>query len=97
MAEEKSKELEDQLLTVIDHAPVALWAVDTNGVYTMYRGKIIEQTGISPEWFIGKCIYDITNETPEIKECVRQSLRGHSPMHRDQLWEGRYFDLVRLS
>ncbi len=63
----------------------------------MYQGKIIEQTGASPEWFIGKNIFDITTETPEIANCTRQAMKGNSQAQRDQAWGGRYFDLVSFA
>ena len=40
MAEETAKKLDEQLKTVIEHAPVIVWAVDMDGIFTMYTGRV---------------------------------------------------------
>lgn len=38
LAEEKAKLLDDQLKTVMEHAPVMVYAIDMNGTFTLYTG-----------------------------------------------------------
>jgi hypothetical protein len=60
----------------------------------LHIGRAIENTGYYAEWFIGKSIFDITLEQPELAGCVRRAIAGESCSQKEQEWGGRYFELV---
>ncbi|MFC1975440.1 response regulator [Chloroflexota bacterium] len=46
--EESLRESEGRLRTVIDYAPVVLWAIDKDGFFTFSEGRILEDLGLQP-------------------------------------------------
>jgi PAS domain S-box-containing protein len=93
LAEEKAKLLDEQLKTVMEHAPVMVYAIDMNGTFTLYTGRVIELTGHPASWFIGKNIYDMLVDSPRITACVRRALGGESCELKEEKWTGRYYDI----
>ena len=77
-AEEALQESEALLGTVANNAPVVLWAVDRDGIYTLSEGKGLESLGRVPGEVVGQSIFEVYREVPMIGECVRRALNGES-------------------
>lgn len=67
---------DDSLRAVLDAAPISLWALDKNGVYTLFEGKGLEAAGLEPGTRIGQSIFDLFPDRPDILEPVRRALAG---------------------
>lgn len=65
LARQEAKRLREQLLKVIAHAQVTLWAVDRDKNLTLLQGRFLwdlglcEEDGKIPYQFLGKNVYDV--------------------------------------
>lgn len=77
-AEEALRVSEDLLRSVTANAPVVLFSVDRQGVYTMVKGKVLEALGREPGDAVGLSIFDVHRDRPDILEDVRRVLGGEA-------------------
>ena len=75
-AEERLKESERRLQTVISNAPVVLFALDQEGVIILSEGKGLEALGIRPGEVVGRSAFEVPGDVPEVAEYVRRALGG---------------------
>ncbi len=69
-------EKESRLRTVITSAPIVLFAVDRNGVFTLSEGKGLETLGLKPSQVVGLSIFDVYSGAPQILENIKRALDG---------------------
>ncbi|MFC6999305.1 hybrid sensor histidine kinase/response regulator [Rufibacter roseus] len=74
--QQQLKHTQEQLETVITGAPIILWAIDTNGVITMSRGKGLSLIGKKDGDSLGHSIYDLYKEYNIIISCIQRTLKG---------------------
>ena len=67
-----------RLATVVSNAPIVLWAVDRDGVFTVSQGKALERLNIAPDSVIGKSVYDLYSDAPHIVDDIQRALRGET-------------------
>ncbi|MCT7951051.1 PAS domain-containing protein [Ancylothrix sp. C2] len=77
-AEQALKEQQEFLRMVIANAPLTLWALDANGVFTFSEGKLLEKLGIKAGEEVGKSVFEVYRQVPEIVENSRRALRGET-------------------
>jgi diguanylate cyclase (GGDEF)-like protein/PAS domain S-box-containing protein len=68
----------EQLLTVLDGVPGAIFASDRKGIITLHRGKAVMASGRRREDTVGRSVFDVYARMPEIVEATRLTLAGHS-------------------
>ncbi|KAA3438574.1 response regulator [Rufibacter hautae] len=66
-----------QLETVINGAPIILWAANEDGIITMARGKGLHLIGKVESQSVGSSIYEIYGAYPNFLTCVRRSIQGN--------------------
>jgi diguanylate cyclase (GGDEF)-like protein/PAS domain S-box-containing protein len=71
-------ENEARLGTVIDNAPVVLFAVDKDGVFTLAEGTGLGTLGLTPEEVIGAPVDETFRSVPDVLENIRRALLGES-------------------
>jgi PAS domain S-box-containing protein len=76
-AERAQHESEIRLRTVVNSAPIMLWAVDTMGRLTLLEGKGLSTLKLKPEAAIGQPVADVFREIPQIAQEVQRTLSGH--------------------
>lgn len=64
------------LNTVISHSPVVIWAVDSNGIFTLSEGRGLKELGYSPGEVVGKSVFDVYKDFPEIINDAEKALNG---------------------
>ncbi|UCG85863.1 MAG: PAS domain S-box protein [Gemmatimonadota bacterium] len=69
---------EEQLRTVMASAPIVLFALDRNGVFTVSEGKGLRALGLEPGQVVGQSVFELYKDVPEIPEMVRRAMRGES-------------------
>jgi diguanylate cyclase (GGDEF)-like protein/PAS domain S-box-containing protein len=77
-AEEALRESEERLRTVVTHAPIILFAVDREGVFTLSEGKALEALGLKPGPVVGLSVFDVFRDIPEMMENLRRALAGEA-------------------
>lgn len=67
---------QEQLNTVITGAPIILWAIDTEGIITMSRGKGLSLIGKKEGETRGLSIYERYKEHPTFIDSIQLALKG---------------------
>ena len=67
---------EAHLRTVVNNTPIIIFALDRAGVFTLSEGQGLEALGHQPGEMVGKLIFEVYRETPQILENVRAALNG---------------------
>jgi PAS domain S-box-containing protein len=73
---EALRQAEQRLRTVVGHAPIALFALDAEGRYTVCEGRGLAATGLAPEALLGRSVWDIFRDEPEVLTRIRRCLAG---------------------
>jgi PAS domain S-box-containing protein len=69
---------EEQLRNVIAHAPVLLWAFDTQGTVTLSQGRGLAILGWDPKLFLGRTIWELYPDNPQVIAACRRALTGEA-------------------
>ena len=69
---------EARLRAIIDLAPMILWAIDRNGVFTFSEGSGLKDLGLAPGEAVGRSFYDLYGDNPEIVDSARRALNGET-------------------
>ncbi len=77
-AEEALRASEQRLNTVMTNLPVTLFAFDTEGVFTLSKGKGLEVLNLSDDQIVGQSIFTLYQSTPSILEDTRRVLAGET-------------------
>jgi PAS domain S-box-containing protein len=77
-AESLLQENEARLRATLANAPIVLWALDRNGVFTLSEGKGLAALGRKPGQAVGQSVFDLYREVPEILEGSRRALAGEA-------------------
>jgi PAS domain S-box-containing protein len=107
------KRMEEELLrsearyrAIVTGSPVALFAVDPEGVFTLAEGKGLEALGLDPDRVVGQTIFDSYHDASQIVENTRRALAGQASSvisevngltfetRYSPLWEGSEFSGV---
>jgi PAS domain S-box-containing protein len=75
-AERALRESELRLGAVVRNAPVVLFGLDSAGRFTFSEGKGLEALGLEPGEVVGKSVFEVYGEVPEIIDHVRRALGG---------------------
>ena len=70
------RQSEERLRTVVTAAPVVLFAIDRNGVFTLSEGQGLEAMGLDPGEVVGQSAFEQYSEVPQIGEDLRRALSG---------------------
>jgi PAS domain S-box-containing protein len=91
------RETEFKLRTVLSEAPLVVWAVDKDGVFTLSEGKGLAALHLKPGEVVGKSVYDVYKDSPSVIDNHRRSLAGEtvkaSLLVADRSYETTYIPL----
>jgi len=76
LAEELLWESAARLQDIVKSTPIVLWAVDRQGVFTLCEGRGLVALGLRPSQLIGRSVFDLYSDQPQICESVRRALAG---------------------
>jgi PAS domain S-box-containing protein len=77
-AESLLQENEASLRATLANAPIVLWALDRNGVFTLSEGKGLAALGREPGQAVGQSVIDVYRDAPQILEDNRRALAGEA-------------------
>lgn len=72
------QEVTQRLQTVISNAPVILYAFDAKGFLTLSEGKGLEAIGLKPGEIVGRSVFEVYQDYPDIIEANRRVLNGET-------------------
>jgi PAS domain S-box-containing protein len=61
---------------VLDTAPIIVFAVDENGVFTLSEGRGLRGLGLKPGQLVGQSVFDVYHDYPSIVSNIRRALTG---------------------
>jgi PAS domain S-box-containing protein len=67
---------QNRLGTVVSSAPIVLFALDTEGRFTISEGRGLEALGLLPGQVVGQSIFDVFRDFPQIHDFARRALNG---------------------
>ncbi|GGK70939.1 response regulator [Rufibacter glacialis] len=93
--QEQLTRTQNQLETVINGAPIILWATDQEGIITMSRGKGLALIGKKDSESVGESVYEIYQHLPSFTACIRRTLSGQQSKCTVKV-RGVWFDCLFL-
>jgi signal transduction histidine kinase len=79
MSAQRARQLaQERLGFVCNHAPIALWATDTEGTVTLSEGAGLASLGVKPGQLVGQNLFALYEGHPTIPGYVRRALAGES-------------------
>ncbi len=72
------RDTEQRLRALVDQAPIVVFAIDRDGVFTLSEGRGLEALGLKPGQVVGESAYEVYRDTPRIVDNVRRCLAGES-------------------
>lgn len=66
------------LETVVEHLPVTLFALDSDGTFTTTRGSALEKLGFKPGEAVGTTVDVIYADYPEVIDAAERALNGEA-------------------
>ena len=75
---EALRESEERLRAVVTNAPVILFVVDQDGVFTLTEGKGLEALRVKPGEAVGLSVFDLFRDIPAMKEDLQRALAGEA-------------------
>ena len=70
------REGQARLEMVVTGAPLVLFSLDRDGAFTLVEGHGLETLGVRPERVLGRSIFDVYPNRPEITDAVKRALAG---------------------
>ena len=67
---------EERLRMVVANSPVVLFALDADGVFTLSEGKGLQALGLAPGEIVGRSVFEVYKDVPQIVENIRRALGG---------------------
>ncbi len=91
-AEQAIRESEERVRTLVTNAPVVLFAIDREGVFTVNEGKGLSGLGLRPGQNVGRSVFDVYRDVPEVIDAARRALAGESSTATVELAGGLVFE-----
>jgi len=89
-AEVEREATEARLSFAVNHAPIAIWSADRDGVIKVSEGAGLAALGVRSGDLVGMSIFDLYKDHPIIPGYVRRGLRGESFWSTVQIGEAVY-------
>jgi rsbT co-antagonist protein RsbR len=77
-AEERMRVNEERLHIVINNAPIVLFALDRDGVFTLSDGHGLKAMGLEPGQVVGMSAFDLYRDAPDFVADLRRALAGET-------------------
>jgi PAS domain S-box-containing protein len=77
-AERKLREGEERLRTLVADAPVIMFAINAEGVFSVAEGKAMSLVGLKQDEHIGRSAFDMYHDVPGVIDAARRALAGET-------------------
>ena len=88
--EAERQRVEERLLFACNHAPIAIWMTDADGVITMSEGAGLASLGVKSGELVGQNVFDVYGAHPTIPGYIRRALAGDSFWYTVEVGEAVY-------
>jgi len=76
--EQALRTTEERLASVVRHAPIVLWTLNREGVFTLSEGRGLEALGLHPGQVVGRSVFDVYAGNAEVLADARRALAGEA-------------------
>ncbi|MDD5302949.1 MAG: PAS domain-containing sensor histidine kinase [Elusimicrobia bacterium] len=66
------------LKTVVGNAPIVLFALDADGIFTLSEGRGLDALGLKPGEVVGRSVFDVYKDSPSVLDACRRALQGET-------------------
>jgi PAS domain S-box-containing protein len=73
-----ARETHELLHAIVSKAPIVIWTLNTDGDFELIEGKALELLGLEPGEVIGRSVYDVYRDVPEVGKTIRRALAGET-------------------
>ena len=80
-AEQALRETEARLAWVVEHAPVIVFAMDADGVFTLSEGQALAALGLASGEVVGRPVWEVYRDVPAVLDDVRRALAGEEAVN----------------
>lgn len=77
-AEVRFHSMENQLADVVNNAPIVVFALDSQGIFTLSEGMGLQGLGLKPGEVVGRSVFELYRDYPQILASVRRALAGET-------------------
>jgi PAS domain S-box-containing protein len=70
------KRAQEQLRAVIANAPIVLFAIDRDGVFTLSEGRGLASLGRQPGEVVGQSAFEVYRDVPQVVDNLKRALAG---------------------
>jgi len=92
------RQAQEGLRTVIGTAPVILFSLDAEGIFTASEGKGLDLLGLAPGQVIGQSVFEFIGDNPTVVAHLRQALAGETLSYvshvAGHVWQNEYRPLL---
>jgi len=81
----------ERVRSIVENAPIVLFALDGDGSFTLSMGKALQSLGLDHGEVVGESIFDLYGDYPRITDPARRALDGES-VHTTSDIDGMTFD-----
>ncbi|HTI43257.1 MAG TPA: ATP-binding protein [Vicinamibacterales bacterium] len=81
----------EQLRALLSTLPIALWAIDREGLITLSEGNLLRKLDLQPGQLVGQSIFSLYKDLPEFIDVTHRALRGEAVSWQGKI-EGVIFD-----
>lgn len=67
-----------RLQATLEHSPVAIWTIGLDGDITLSEGAALETLGVRPGELVGRSVFELYDEHPQIAGYIHEALAGSS-------------------
>ena len=76
--EQMLRRSEERFRAIVSNAPIVLFALDANGLFTFAQGRGLQARGLTPEQLVGRSAFEVYRTAPHILASVRRALAGET-------------------
>jgi PAS domain S-box-containing protein len=91
------RESEARLRSVVNSAPMVLYAMDPDGVFTFSEGRGLSALGLSAGEVVGRSVFELYRDVPVVLDAARRALAGEEFTYTANvsgiIYETRYSNL----
>ncbi len=95
---EELRLFKERMHLILRNLPNVLWAVDREGIYTMMEGTGLSDLGLRPGELVGKPIWNLALNRPDIEESLRSAFHGEEVVaeieFRDRILDVRHVPII---
>jgi diguanylate cyclase (GGDEF)-like protein/PAS domain S-box-containing protein len=77
-SERALRDSEERLRTLVNNAPIVLFAFDQDGVVTHLEGSGVEPLGLRPGNAVGRSAFELSDGSPQALQALRRALQGEA-------------------